>query len=63
MTELRGDRVVLPVTIVPPEEQRLAQLDVARQALQTARTLPEVKEIRDKAVAIKHYAKQRRYSL
>jgi N6-adenosine-specific RNA methylase IME4 len=46
-----------------PEEQRLAQLDVARQSLATAKSLPDVKQIRDRAAALQQYAKQQQYSL
>jgi N6-adenosine-specific RNA methylase IME4 len=50
-------------TVQAAEEQRLAQLDVARQSLATAKRLPEVKQIRDMAAALQHYAKQQQYSL
>jgi hypothetical protein len=54
---------MLPATIDTTEDQRLAQLDVARRALQQARTIPEVKLIRDKAAVVEQFFKQQRYSL
>jgi SAM-dependent methyltransferase len=54
---------MLPATVDTTEDQRLAQLDVARQALIHARSLPEVKLIRDKTAVIQQFYKQQRYSL
>jgi SAM-dependent methyltransferase len=53
----------MPPTIILAEEQRLVRLDEARRALATARSLPEVKQIRDMAAALAQYAKQQQYSL
>lgn len=46
-----------------PEDGALYQLETARQALATAKTLPALKGIRDKAEAISRYAKQQKYGL
>jgi DNA modification methylase len=46
-----------------PEAARLVQLDYARQALMTAKSLPEVKKIRDIAAALQHLAQQERCTL
>jgi hypothetical protein len=54
---------MLPATAPTAEDQRLVQLDVARQSLATAKHLPEVKQIRDMAAALQQYAKQQQYSL
>jgi N6-adenosine-specific RNA methylase IME4 len=45
------------------EETRLIKLDTAQRALAEARTLPDVKQIRDTAAALQQYAKQQAYSL
>jgi N6-adenosine-specific RNA methylase IME4 len=54
---------MLPATVPTAEDQRLVQLDVARQSLATARSLPDVKQIRDMAAALQQYVKQQQYSL
>jgi tRNA1(Val) A37 N6-methylase TrmN6 len=54
---------MLPATVDSTEDQRLAQLDVARRALSQARTLPEVKLVRDKAAVVQQFFKQQRASL
>lgn len=45
------------------DDGALYQLETARQALATAKTLPTLKGIRDKAEAISRYAKQQQYGL
>jgi N6-adenosine-specific RNA methylase IME4 len=44
------------------ESQSLVQIDIARRALIEASTIPEVKELRDKAQVIQDYMKQQKYS-
>ena len=45
------------------EETRLAQIDDARHALDRARSIPEVRSVRDKSEAIRTYLKQQGLSL
>lgn len=45
------------------ENMVLARLDVARQAVAEATSIPELKELRDEAAAMEQYVKQRDYSL
>ena len=44
-------------------EMRLAKLTEAQKALQAAKTIPEVKNIIDRAEAIRHFIKQQGYAL
>ena len=45
------------------EETRLIKLDAAKRALAEAKTLPDVKELRDRAAALLHYAKQQQVAV
>jgi len=45
------------------QEQTLVKINVARTALAEAKSIPDVKKIRDQASTIEHYMKRQRYSL